>query len=298
MSPLLTRRRIIAAKAEGTPGTAETLTASEAEFNAFDVKINPNIEMVERPGQSALSPLPSVIAGKGGQVTFKTDLTANGNLDVFLLACAMAADGTVYTPASESTATITIGIYEDGLFKRLRGCMGTFVITLESGKPGSVEFTFTGIWDAPTDVELIAPDYPTYIPPRFAGSTLTIGSWTPKVATLTIDRGNEVILREDETDSSGYIAAHVTAWKIVGSLDPEAALVATNDPHGDWIASTEAALVVVVGASGTDIIEIDAPKLQFANVQEGDRNGIQTDELEFQLNRSADAGDDELSITL
>jgi len=298
MSPLLTRRRVLAVKAEVTPGTAVDLTATEAAFNAFDTKINPNIEFVERPGQSSLSPLTGSHGGESGQVSFRVELSQSANLTVLLTGCAMALDSGAYKPASGSTTTLTIGVYENGLLKRLRGAMGTFVMNFEAGKPVSLEFTFTGIWEAPSDVTILAPTYPSYDPPRLADSSILIGAWAPKFATMSIDRGNEVVLREDPSDPSGYCAAHVTGWKITGSIDPEAGLVATNDPYGDLTAHTEAALAIVVGASGGDQVDIDGPALQFTNVQEADRNGLQTDAVEFQLNRSADAGDDELAITL
>ena len=42
---------------------------------------------------------------------------------------------------------------------------------------------------------------------------------------------------------------------------------------------------------------VAAPKAQYMNTQESDRNGIQTDEIDLQLNRSAAAGDDECTFT-
>ena len=51
MSPLLTRRRVLAAKSEDDPGTAEALTAAEAAFNVFESIIQPQREFEERIGQ-------------------------------------------------------------------------------------------------------------------------------------------------------------------------------------------------------------------------------------------------------
>ena len=73
----------------------------------------------------------------------------------------------------------------------------------------------------------------------------------------------------------------------------------SEDPYTIWEANTERALAIELGGSSANgnRVVIDAPKLQIVNPQEGDRNGIQTDDIEFQLNASAAAGDDELTLT-
>jgi len=302
MTPLLTKRRVLAAKVEDTPGEAEALTASEGAFNAFEVTINPNIEFVQREGQSALSPLPGVVAGHGGTISFSIELASDANLADLLLACGMKKPASSYVPDSACATWLTIGVFEDGVYKKLRGAQGTPALVAETGKPARVNFTFTGIWCVPEDAELIAPNYPSYTPPRFAGSSVLLDSYAPKISRLTIDMGNTVILREDpadggQADGSGYCTAAITGRRITGSMDPEAQLVGTEDSYGDWIDGTTRALAIVLGESGGDQVTIEAPCLQFTNLQEADRNGLQVDTLEFQLVRSADAGDDELSIT-
>ncbi len=295
---LLTRKRVLAAKVEATPGDAETLAAGQAAFNIFDAVIQPNIDFEERIGQAAFSPLRGELGARGGQITFRTEMV-DGWPAVFLPACGWVASGSVYSPCSEgpgtNVKTITIGLYEDGVYKKLYGCMGTAVFVFPAGRVAYVEWTFTGIWAAPSDVGLLAPSYPTGRPPRFANSDITIGSWTPRVAEVRIDLGNTVILREDADDAlaAGYSTAIVTGRRVVGSLNPESNLVAGDDPHADWLGSVEAALAITLST-----MSFAAPKLQFTNVQEGDRNGLQVDEVEFQLNRSADAGDDEFTITI
>ncbi len=314
MSPLLTRRRVLAAKIEDDPGTAESLSASDAAFNVFESIIQPEREFEERVGQGVMSPLPGTLGSKGGTVTFRVELAGSGSVgsptpawaSTFLPAVGLVATDNVFSPESlhpespsAKTKTLTIGVYEDGKLKVLRGCMGTAVITMTSGKPVMIEFTFTGIWVDPADETILAPTYPTVIPPRFVSAGMTIASWSPKVAELTIDLGNEVALREDANDPSGYCTAMIGSRRTIGTLNPESSLVAADDPTADWDAGTEQALAIQLGGSSANgnTAAVAAPKLQLTNVQEGDRVGAITDELEFQLNRSAAAGDDEMSIT-
>jgi len=228
--------------------------------------------------------------------------------DTFLPACAFIKADETFGPqsrapgaAGSSTKTLTIGFYEDGRFKVLAGCMGTFVMRLPAGGNAQIEWTFTGVWVAPTDVAILAPDYPAVAPLRFGGGTFTVDEYEFMVSELTIDAGQEVTLRQDATNIAGYISAIVTGRRIVGAMDAEAKLVATKDAYGEWLARTEQALVIQLnngaGSANGNIIDVAAPKLQITNITNGDREGLRLDNIEFQLNRSLDAGDDELTIT-
>ena len=312
--PILTRRRVLAAAQESTPGDAETLDATDAVFNVFDPDMSPDIAFEERPGQAGFSPLPGVPGARGGSVTFACEIHGSGDGEdpapawakVFLPACGFVESDGVFSPESKppdmdgaNTQTLTIGLYEDGRLRMLRGCMGTFVLVLSSGKIARIEFTFTGIWVDPSDVELLAPDYPTVAPLRFAAGTITLDLWTPRVAEIRIDCGNTVILREDATDESGYSTALITGRRITGSLDPEGVLVVTDDHWSDWLDRNERVLVIALGAGSADgtTFRVDAPCVQITNIPNADRNGIVTDAIEVQFNRSADAGDNEITLT-
>ena len=291
---LLKKKRVLAAKIETTAGTAIALTASDGAFNVFDAEMTPEIELAERPGQSAFSQLTAEPGALGGSCSFKTELDSAWSA-ILLPACGLV--GTPYVPVSEvpgtNAKTITLGIYENGLCKKLKGAMGNAVFVFESGKPVQVEWTFTGIWIAPVDTVMLAPTFPTSRPPRFMGAGLEIGSWTTAVIqSLRIDLGNTVMLRESGNSSDGYVYAAITDRKVVGSINPESGLVATKDVFGEWIIGTEAAFTLTVSG-----ITFAMPKLQFTNIQPGDREGIQTDEIDFQANRSASAGNDEITIT-
>lgn len=302
--PLLKKRTVVAAKIETTVGTAIALSASDAVWNAYNVSIQPTIESVDRERQGSFARLPAAFGARRGEVKFSLDMIG-GTSDPFwatvaLPACGWVDSGGTYSPISSppgtgGVKTLTIGVYEDGLVKKIKGAVGTFVLNFSAGKPVRIDFVFTGCWVAPADATILAPTYETAIPPRFASSTLTIASYTPRISTMTIDAGNQIVLREDATEVSGYLAGCITDRKVGGTLDPETSLVATQDSWGQWIASTEQALSVVVGSSGNQVT-IGAPKLQFLNVQEGDRDRLLIDDLAFQCNGSADAGDDQLTF--
>lgn len=304
---LLRRKRVMAAKIEATPGTAENLSGADGVFNVFDWTIQPTAEMIQREGQGAFGRLPSVAGARSGTAVFSIHAIGGASLPAwattFLPACGLVATGEIFTPRTEAPGTnvktLTIAGYQDGQLKMIRGAAGNVVFTFTSGQPILMTFTFTGLWVAPSDVAIIAPNYPNILPPRFANANLTIGgsSWSPKISQMTLDIGNQVILREDPSDITGYCNALITDRVPTGTIDPESSLVATNDVYGDWLDSSESALSLSCGQAGNRIA-FDAPKWQITNPQEGNRNDVQIDTIEFQLNRDADAGDDELEITI
>ena len=302
---ILKRKRVLAAKIETTPGTAVSLTAADAAMNIFDAEIQPQIEFVERQGQGSFSQLPGTLGPEGGVATFATELVGGATVpkwaSTLLPACGFVDASNVFSPKSEAPGsnvkTLTIALYQDGIVKKLRGCAGNVVFKFLAGKVVRVEFTFTGIWVAPTDTAILSGiTYPTTSPLRLVSSALTVGAWSPKIAELTLDIGSQVVMREDAADASGYAHGLITGRKVSGSMNPESTLAATNNIFGDMTSRNEKALSAVLGSTGNKCT-FAAPKLQWTNPQTADRGDLQTDQAAFQLNRSASAGDDELTIT-
>lgn len=302
---MLKRIRVLAAKTEVTVGTAISLSGSDGTVNYYDMDMQPQIEVDEREGEGAFSRRTGTPGGRKGRVTFKTDVTGDGAGGVpawatlLLPACGWVNSAGTFSPKSEAPGsnvkTITIGSYENGLKKLLRGCVGTWTLHLPAGRLAYFEWDFMGIWDAPTDVSILTPTYESNLGIRYASSTTTIGSYTPKLEEITISAGNQIILREDPADPSGYHSALITDRKVTISANPESQLVATYDPWGDWLARTERAFSATV-LNATDKLTLAAPKLQVVNVQTTDRSDNQVDQIDYQANRSAAGGNDEFTF--
>lgn len=305
--PLHINRRVLAVKAETTIGTAETLASGDGAFNAQNVSIQASIDVEDRQAQGSFNRLSGVPGARMGTISFTTDIGWDGTAtmptwaSVLFPACGVVESTQVYTPRSESPGsnvkTVTIAAYEDGLRKQLSGAVGTFVLNLPSGRMASIDWTFTGVFNAVADVALIAPTYPTAAPLRFADATLTYDSVAQIVESVTLDIGNEVVMRESAATAAGYISGIITGRRPTVTMNPESRLVANDDRFGDWLAANEAALSIVLDGPTDSTITIAAPKAQIVNVQEGDRNGIQVDDVEFTLNKNAASADQEFSIT-
>lgn len=241
-----------------------------------------------------------------GTATFRTDIAIGASMpswaSVLLPGCGWVESATVFTPRSEAPGsnvkTLTIGVYEDGKFKSLAGAVGTGQMVFPTGRMAYIDWTFTGVWQDVTDTSIIAPTYPTDLPLRAANGTVTYASVAQKVESLTIDFGNEVVMREDPAKEAGYVSALVTNRQPVITANPEAQLVATEDTYGDWTSQSEGAFAYTLSGPSSSSIAISAPKAQIFNAQEGDRNRLQTNDITWNCNKNGGTNDQELSITI
>ena len=90
-APLIRKKRVMAAKAETTPGTAISLAGADAAFNVFDLVIQPNIPTEQRDAQSSLSQLAPAVGAMAGTATFTTEVFGGTSdptwMSTLLLAC-------------------------------------------------------------------------------------------------------------------------------------------------------------------------------------------------------------------
>jgi hypothetical protein len=306
---LLKRKRVLAAEIETTPGTATSLSATDAGFNVYDVMAQTETEVEAREGQGAFGMDSSVPGARKGRVQFKLDASYDGTnvptwATTFLPACGWVNSSGVFTPQTKAPGalvtdpkTLTLGVYIDGIRKLLRGCVGTFRLACPAGKVAVFEFDFMGVWDGVTDTAIISPTYPTAKGLRFASSTTTWNSVVLQVENLTLDSGNTMILREDSTDVSGYLAGLVTNRVVKITGNPEAKTVATQDRYGKLLDMSEHALTFSLDGPTNSSITIAAPKAQIISISEADRENMVVDEIEWGCNRNGSSVDQEASIT-
>ena len=302
---LVSKKTVLAVKTEVTPGTAVALANADAAFHAFDVSIQPTAPVIIRPALGAMGNFSSELGAKTGTVSFRTELWSNsgsapGWLVTLLSAAGIPASATdAYTPRSAAPGanvkTVTIGVYRDGMLKRLRGAVGNAEFVFQTGNPVGINWTFAGSWMTPTDAEILTPTYPSPELMRADSvDTLTIGSYTPCFSNMTLNMNSVLAPRFCVTAEGGINSYMITDRAPGGTLDPESRLVATEPSYTNWINKVERAMKLTLEDSLTHQIEFAAPRFQITNAQEGDREGLAIDTLTYQLNRST--GDDELKI--
>lgn len=291
---LLKRKRLLAAAAETTPGTAVALSASNALFNAYDLMFAPSIPVEERLGSGGdFGYLSSVPGERSATITFKTDMAWDGveaNLQqwatVLLPACGFVFASPSFTPVPSAPGvggvkSLTMAVYQDGKINKISGAVGTFKINLPTGRMANIEWTFTGVYEAQADGAMITPAHPTDPPLRFASGSVTYNAIELPVENVSIDIGNVITLLHDPTTAAGYSHGIITNRKPIVTANPEACLVATQDRYGALVAGTSQALSIQLSAPGGANITIGAEEAQITNISEADRENVVTDELEF-----------------
>lgn len=300
--PLLTRVRVGAVKTETTTGTAISLAGADGALNFFDPKIAATIPPTERQAQGSLTSLAPIPGARMGKFTAKTELYNAASaplwLSTMLLACGcQVSSGGVYSPLTGAVNTITAGLYQDGTtLKSIAGAQGNLKMSGVYGKPVELDWEFSGVWQPPSSTAIIAPTYPSALPPRFAGATITVGAVAYRISKFDFDFGNTVVMREDVSNVAGYHSAFITGRKPVIKIDPESVPLTTEDWYAAHLAGTTMAFSCAVGSGSNGIITIAAANLQLLNApQDGDRNGLRTDDLEFLC--TSTTADGEFTIT-
>ncbi|MEN6477855.1 MAG: phage tail tube protein, partial [Rectinema sp.] len=278
----------------------------------WDVDVKPAGEAIQRPFvKSTLSQAPFIRGVRSVQVSCKSELKGSGTkggLPTFgwegalFRACGMsetvtASTSIVYAPVSSGFESVTLYVYKDGLCHKILGCRGTFRLSLEVGQYPVLEWTFYGLYAAPTDTTPGAQTFSTVKPNPILGAGLSIGGYSPVATKLELDLNNTVTPRKSLNSPAGIVGFEITGRSPQGSFDPEATTEATNPFWAKWEAADALALAVgPIGATAGNIINIGAPKLQYRELSYGDRDGTLTYTIPFAL--AMNAGDDELTITL
>lgn len=304
---MIIKRAQLAAKAEGTEGTAEVLAGADA-FLAMNINDNPDIETHVRNNVSAsLSPFSKVPGARKGAIEFDVELKGSGTagtapaIGKLLKACGfgetvVAVTSVTYLPASTGVGSMTLALYNDGIIYKIWGARGNVSLKLEKGKPGMLHFLFTGADFSVADGAMLSTgiSYETTKPQPFLAAALTIDSYAALMGSLEFNMNNELALRDDVNTSSGHKSAVISGRLPTLSIDPEMVLVATYDFYGKWRSGIEGPLTTVVTGSAGNICTITAPKVQYIGVKKADKSGLRSLGIDCQLNRNA--GDDEISI--
>lgn len=307
--PILTRQRLMTAKVEGTLGTPETLDNSTGVMNVLEMSRTNSTSYTQTPAQNGVGQRKGRAGARMGTMQFSLHMVGLGSAGLpywanLLGACGGAFTSQVFAPVVNNGTGATVGIYRGNgataKLHKIAGAMGNAVMTFRAGEEALINFTFTGKLYTPATTTLPTVTHPTALPPLFANATFTIGGTAYVIDELEFDLGNVVVMRQDPTDTSGsgYVSAWISDRAPRVRIKPESLPLASKDWDADFLASTTAALSVILGSSANNIITIAAPALQLVSPPgEGDRDGILTDVLEFNCNQNSDTEDSEYTIT-
>jgi len=306
---MFTKKTTLYAKIETTSGTDSVPTVADNGVLAFDVDLSIKPEMKERPSGNADRSLYSNIRGKTiVELKFWIELKGSGTAGSapkwgpLLKACdrletVNASTNVIYTPAITSQ-TCSIYVNIDGILHKLAGCAGDCEIDLTSGNIARLNFTFSGIYALPTDsvVAAVTPDTTTGLIVK--GTTTTFGSYAAIIEKILLKFGNSIVERPSINATEGVLSFIVGNRNPSGIMTCEAVIRATTnaDFWSYFDVGTTKALSFVLGATAGNIITIVAPVCKLTAPKYGDRDGLRTFDIEFQMARSS--GNDEMTVTL
>jgi len=307
----LIKKQLLLAKEEGTYGVDPSPTVGANAILVMEPQFKENVEEIERdPSAKDIGFMASVDGIKTAELTFKVELrgsAAKGSapeIGDLLEACGLAETVTagssvVYSPVSVNHNSVTIYNYAmdntgSAILKKLTGARGTFKITGEAGKLAYVEFTFTGKYNAPSDVA--APGDPTYLavtPQKVASQTLSLNAETDLIVqSVAIDMANEVSVGASVSGANGVNDIQIISRKPTIELNPEQVLVTDYDFRIDQL-TTPRAFSMDIG-SGIGKVTITAPALNIVEITPGDKEGRTVEEIKAQLAKSS--GNDEVAF--
>jgi len=299
----------LAAKVEGTEGTKETLAAADAVL-VSNLKFSPDIEMYQRDTiRGTLSRDPSVSGKQKATISFDVEMKGSGAAgtppDYGKLLKGSGYSETIspgvsvtYKPATTGIGnSFSLSAYMDGVITKIWGARGNVKGSMNAGKPGILSFEFQGADFEVVDGALLAPTYTTIIPPAFLSAALLINTYAAICSKVDFDTANTLALRESINSPSGFLSCLITGRNPKGSLDPELPTVAVHDFFGKWkTPGTLGSLQLAATGTAGNIVTVGFPKVRYAAIASGDRNGIRSLGLDFEATLST--GDDEISFAL
>ena len=235
-------------------------------------------------------------AGGAGMLGPCTGLTSGATAD---LGVVTENVGILYKPSSTlPLVSYTVGVFNDGLRHRVKGCRGNVTFSASTGQPCRMAFEFVGPFEDSQDITLITPTYPTRVPPSLLSAGLTVHTDTLIVDSFEIATNNELSVRRSANDAAGAISTKITKRGFTGSIDPEVELVADHDFITKLTSNTEGLLdFVVAGGSGgaANRFRIQGPNCSYSGASGGERGGISTYSMDLSLNE-ASIGDNDFRL--
>ena len=307
--PLLTRKRLILLESEGTYGTDPTPTGADAVL-VRDLNITPlQSDTVSRDlVRPYLGASEQLLANTRVEVTFSVELAGSGAAGTAprygkaLLACGMAetvvaSTSVTYAPVSASFGSCTIYYNIDGVRHKVTGARGTFTINGAVGEIPTIDFTFTGIYNAPTDTALPSATYADQATPVVFKEGNTSGfqllSYSGCLQAVSFDIGNSLIYRELVGCTKEVL---LTDRAATGSVTIQAPTIAQKDYFTAALSDgTLGNLLFQHGQTAGNIVDFASTRVDIGDVTYSDQDGVHMLTIPYTCVPST-AGNDEFSL--
>ena len=306
---LLLRKRLILIETESTYGTDATPDGADAVL-VRDLNITPQqSDVVSRDLiRPYLGASEQLLANTRVECTFSVEFAGSGTAGTAprygkaLQACGLSetvAAGTsvTYAPVSSSFSSVTIYYNIDGVRHRVTGCRGTFVLNANVGEIPTIDFTFTGIYNAPEDSALPSVTYADQVPPLIFknGNTdsFQLLSFSGCLQSVTFDVGNNLVYRDLIGCTKEVL---ITDRGSTGTVVIEMIPIADKDYFAAALTDQSLGnLTFQHGTTAGNIIDFSSTKVDIGDLSYSDQDGIAMLNLPYTAVPST-AGNDEFSL--
>jgi len=304
----LTRKRVILVEKEQSYGTDPSPVATDVVL-VRDLSITPqSSDVVNRDVvRPYLGASEQLLANTKVECTFSVELAGSGSAGVAprygsaLLACGFhetisSETSVTYTPKSDGFDSVTIHYNVDGVRHIVTGCRGTFVLNAAVGEIPSIDFTFTGVYNAPTATSLPSVTYGNQATPLIFKNGNTSGfqllSHTGALMNMSMDVGNEIVYRELV---GGIKEVLITDRAANGSVTIEAPALGTKDFFAAALTDSSLGnLQFLHGTTAGNKVQFISSKVDIGDVSYGEADGVTMLEIPYTLVPSA--ANDEMSL--
>ena len=302
---LLTRKRVILIETESSYGTDPTPSATDVVL-VTDLSITPqSSDVVNRDVvRPYLGSSEQLLANTRVECTFSVELAGSGTAGTApRYGSALKATGlsetvssgtsVTYAPVSSSFSSVTIHYNIDGVRHKVTGCRGSFTISAEVGSIPTIDFTFTGIYNAPTDTALPTVTYGNQATPLIFKNGNTSGfqllSYAGALQSLSMDLGVSTVYRELVGGTKEVL---LTDRAANGSVTIEAPTLAQKDYFTAALSDTTLGnLTVLHGTTAGNKVQLTSTKVDIGDVNYGEMDGVAMLEIPYTLVPSS-AGDE------
>ena len=307
----LTRKKFLLAKIEATYGTDPSPVAGTNAIQVTNLEVTPiesdNVQAASYQGFIGNSTRGTLVANKRVSVTFEVELGGSGTAGTapafgpLLQAAGMSevvvsSTSVTYAGVSSSFSSATLYCFYDGTRHKITGARGTVTFNMTAGQFPTASFQFIGIYNAPDGT---------------AASTFTVANQAAalevndtNVTTCTfhgvtstrlesIDLALNNALTYKETASSQEVL--ITDRAAGGTAVIEAPVIGTTDFFAKAVASATGASTIVIGATGGNIVTLNAPQTDITGCSYGDTNGVISLSMPY-LALPTTAGNNEVSL--
>ena len=286
---LLLRKRLIVIETESTYGTDAVPDGADA-VRVKNLDITPqSSDVVSRDLiRPYLGASQQLLANTRVECTFSVELAGSGTAGTApqygkaLKACGLAetivaATSVTYDPVSSSFESVTIHYFIDGVRHKVTGCRGTVALTANVGEIPTLDFTFTGIYNAPDDSPLLTPTYTNQADPLLFKngntSNFELLSYSGCLQNFSFELGNSIVYRELIGCDKEVL---ITDRASTGSVSIEAVTMATKDYFAAAVDDDAALgnLQFTHGNVAGNIVQFTSSNVDIGDVSYSDSDGI------------------------